>query len=158
MPLSYTSVDTILQTLPMVGSVSNISSAAIYAAADRAESIINAKLSNLYTVPVSGSPPILTTVATDFAIYRLLSRRFVTQDKPNKSALPDAYKEAMDLLDQLAAGEISLLDSSGSAISANAAAGVPWSNTMTYEPTMNELDPAQQQIDPGKVDDLLSSQ
>lgn len=149
----YTTVDKLLVTLPMVGSITSISSADLAAFIDDADAIINAKLAKQFTVPVSGAP-LLNSLAADIALARLLTRRVFTQEQANKSTWPDEYKAALETLDKIASGEITLVSSAGTVISAASAEGGVWSNTMGYVPTFNEDDPATNFIDSDKLLDI----
>jgi phage gp36-like protein len=154
MALNYTTVEKILVTLPMVGSVTSITSAVLEAFAGQAEALVDAKLAKAFTVPVSGSPPLLEMLSTDIALYRLLTRRMFTQEQINKSDWPDRYKESLDTLDKLVEGELQLLTTSGDLIAPAQASAQAWSNTQTYEPTFNELPMEMQDIDANEMADL----
>ena len=88
---------------------------------DRAESVINSAISRLYSLPfITGTtttnvPPILRTLAEDIACYYAL-RSAYTQDGASKNPYLDAYKTALDQLEDLAEGEIKLADTSGSLV------------------------------------------
>ena len=101
----------------------------------------------------STPPPLLTMIATDLALYRTLSLRLFTQEQINKSPWVDKFKEAMELLDEIAAGEIPL-EVDGEIVDANAANLKIASNTQGYVPTFAEDDAMQQQVDPDKLDDI----
>ena len=154
--LSYTSVEKMLETLPSVGSVTSITSSTLYSFAWDAETIVNAKLSKLYVVPVVGAPPVLAPISTDIALYRLLTRRIFTQEQLNKSDWPDRYKESMDLLDKIASGEVSLVSSGGAVISGGVITGEPWSNTLNYSPTFQEDSFESSVVDPDKLDSIVN--
>lgn len=152
----YTTVDNIVRGYPAVGSITSMSSEAIATLfVVPVESLINAKLSKLYAVPVSGSPPLLEMIARDIAMYRILSRRMYPQERASKSDWPDRFKESMDILDQIASGEVPLLTASGTAIGQLTTTGaVPWSNTYTYTPTfLDDGDEIGAVIDTDKQDD-----
>ena len=150
----YTTVNKLLTTLPMVGSVTSISSADLAAFIDDADATINAKLAKQYTVPVSGAP-LLDSLAADIALARLLTRRVFTQEQANKSTWPDEYKKALDTLDDIASGKLALVTGSGTIIAATSNEGEVWSNTMDYVPTMNEDDPGTNYIDGDKLTGIL---
>ena len=154
MPPFYTTVNKLLRTLPMVGSVTSISSADLASFIDDADAMINSKLSKLYTVPVSGAP-LLDSLAADIALARLLTRRIFTQEQANNSAWPAEYRKALKTLDEIAKGEMPLLTSSGTVIAATSREGEVWSNTMLYTPTFNEDDPGTNYIDDNKLMEIL---
>jgi phage gp36-like protein len=150
----YTTVNKLLLTLPMVGSVTSITSADLASFIDDADAIINSKLSKQYTVPVSGAP-LLDSLAADIALARLLTRRIFTQEQANNSTWPDEYKKALDTLDAIANGEMTLVTSAGTIIAAASTEGGVWSNNMNYVPTMNEDDPGTNYIDSDKLTGIL---
>jgi phage gp36-like protein len=82
---------------------------------DRAESVINSSVSRLYSLPFANVPPILRTLTEDIACYYAL-RSAYTQDGASKNPYVDAYKVAMDSLDDIAQGKIKLADTSGSLV------------------------------------------
>ena len=153
---SYTSVNRIYQQLPAIGSMTTLSSAQVLTFVEDAENEINARLAPLYTVPVTGSgvPPILETLATNMAQYRILSRRVMTQEKLKESGWVDRFKEDSELLQKIADGGISLVDSSGTIIAGRTDQREVWSNTKDYLPTFTELGDLDQVQDPDKIDDL----
>ena len=155
MGLSYTSVDKMLGTLPAVGSMTTVMSADLFTFAADAEGLVNAKLSRLYTVPVVGGPPVLGTLATDIALYRLLALRLFTQEQLNASPWVDRYKEAMDILDDIAAGEITLVTTAGGVVE-GVTTGEPWSNTLDYTPTFAEDAFESSVVDPDKLDAIAN--
>ena len=147
--MDYTSVDEIKDACPLIGSVTTITSATIARFAVAAEAIVNAKLSTLYTVPVSGAP-VLAVISTDITVYRIL-RRVFTQEQMNKSAWVDSYKEADELLDKIASGEVALVLDDGTVVT-ESSAGQPWSNTLSYDQTLNEGPLENMQVDQLKLD------
>lgn len=148
----YTSVEQVQNTLPKaVQSSTQVDSSAISHFIDQAESIVNGTIGGVYSVPVSGSPPMLQTISTDLAIYRLLRRQF-TQDQRNTSDWVEQFKAAKEDLKDIAEGKLTLVDSAGDIITVGGA-GV-WSNTMDYTPTMDEDSFTRHHIDPDKLDDI----
>ena len=150
----YATIERMLTIEPMLGSVTTLTSGALGAFLADAEAEVNAALAQRYTVPVSGSPPILASIATDIALYRVLSRRIFTQDRLKDSVWPGVFKEARDLLAKLANGELLLYNSSGSTIEAESANDMPWSSTEDYHSTFHEGPLSTQIIDREKLDDL----
>ena len=155
---TYTDVSRCYATVPAVGSATSVQSNEMAFFIENAEGIINAKLAKLYTVPVlinSVAPPVLTAIATDLALYRALALRMFTQEQINKSVWPDRFKEAMELLDEIAAGEM-LLVASGSVLETDSSRIKLESNTQGYTPTFNEDSFLQSTQDPDKLDDIAN--
>jgi phage gp36-like protein len=149
--VSYSTVENILTTLPNVQSRSNITSSDIAEFLSRGETIINAKLAKSYALPFTTPIPILETISTDIGAYLLLSRRFFAQEKTNSSPWPDRFKEAMGLLDEIAAGEMALVDANGNVIAASDNVMPVWSNTKNHHPTFYEDHVLNQILDRDKV-------
>lgn len=72
----------------------------------QAETIINAKLAGTATVPFTGTAPaIITFIAASIWAYRIYRHREVMTIPP---PIEDDYKMAMEMLDQIVAGEIEI--------------------------------------------------
>lgn len=156
MALSYTTVARIRQQHPLIGSMTTLSSNQIFEFTTDAEAMINAKISKQYTVPVTdvSVPPLLTTIATDLSVYRILTQRVFTQERLKDSVWPDRFKEAQDILDEIADGKIALTEVDGSLVPTRSDVADVWSNTKDYEPTFTELGDLDHVVDPDKIDDL----
>lgn len=154
-PVSYTTVETVLEMMPSIGSITTITSATIALFAGQAEARINAALSQQYLIPITGRIPVIEAVAADLTLYGLLAKRVFTGEQMNKSDWPDRFKEAVGLLDKIASGEMELLDSSGSSIAVRETGGAElWSNTMNYTPTFLEDDPERSYVDTAKLNEM----
>lgn len=151
---NYTNPLLLRQTLPMIGSVTTVQSADLSLIITAAESVINAKLSRVYAVPVNPAPPVLETIATDLSLYRLLALRLYTQEQMNNSVWPDRFKEANEVLDKIATGEIPLITASGTTIPAGAGTAAIFSSTLRYQPTFTEDCPENSSVDPEKLTDI----
>jgi phage gp36-like protein len=159
---SYTTVDRVLQADPQIGSVSDITSSQIATVfiAD-AEAMIDSYLAKYYTTPVSAANvtfPVLTAIATDITIYRILSHRVFTQERLKNSVWPDRFKEGIAWLEGIAQGGVTLVgvnSEGGGVVQPDIATNVEmWSNTIGYHPTMSELDEEYSTVDSEKIDDL----
>lgn len=151
----YTTVARIYDVLPRLETdVTDLTSAQIVGFIEDAEAEINAMVANLYTVPIAGGPPLLRAVATDMALYRILSRRLFTQERLQNSVWPDRFKEAQDLLKEIASGKTPLVDSGGTLVGNRRDVARVESNTMNYHQTFSELGGLDHFIDPDKIDDL----
>lgn len=155
MAVTYTTVDRIKQELPMVSSLTTVSSAQIAAFIENTDAVINGMIALNYTVPATGSgvPPLLQTICSDGVIYRIL-RRVFTQERLRDSNWPSQYKDSMDLLRQIAQGEIPLVDGSGNVLDASTAQAPITSNTKGYLPTFHEGRWSEQVQDSDKIEDI----
>lgn len=143
LPCSYSTVAKIHDVYPMIGSVTNITSAHVAGAIGAEQAFVDAKLGARYAIPFSPVPPLVETIVTDLATYRLLTQRVFTQERMNESAWPDAFARGVGLLDALAAGSMSLVSGSGTVIGESTAGGIGgevWSSTMTSSMTFGEGD------------------
>lgn len=154
LPVSYTTVSLMLMTVPAAGSVTAITSAHFAEYGGRAQALVNAKIARMYDLPFTLTPPLIEAITTDIACYYLLTRRVFTQSQMNESEWPDRFKEAADWLDEVARGELSLVDSADDLVEVRADIAQAWSDKMGYHPTFSELGDLEQVVDPDKVDDL----
>lgn len=153
-PVSYTSCS-LMMTLPEIGSNSTITSQHLLTFAGMAESLINAKISRQYALPLTVDVPILQTIATDLAIYNTLTGRLYTAERMKSSAWPERYKQAMDILKEISNGTLQLLDSSGSIVAARTDINEVWSDKMDYIPTFHEGNITDSIQDEDKIDNEL---
>jgi phage gp36-like protein len=138
LPVSYTSVEYIRKTCPEIGSLSNVTSELLSHCAGKAEAEINGRINKRYTLPISGDVPLLTVLSTDLAIYYVLSRRPLVGPQSKGDPWLQKFKEARDILDKVADGEVQLINSSGSAIAQNVSVMQFWSTTKDFKPTFDE--------------------
>ncbi len=153
MGVTYTDVDRVFDTLPDLKTDTDLTSAHMVIFIEDAEADINAKLRSKYDVPVLGEVPLLKSIATDCSIYRVLSRRIFTQERLENSVWPDRYKECVETLDALAKGELTLVDSAGTIISADTTAESFQSTTKGDHQTFWEGGDFEQIQDSDKISD-----
>lgn len=151
-PASYSTVENVLEALPSVGSVTNITSAVIAQFIGRTDALINAKISRQYALPIAGDVPILQTLSLDITLYNILAKRLYAGEQLSKSPWPDRYKEALDVLEEIAAGTLPLTTTSGAALPASTTLGQVWSSTEDYLPTMTEDDMTLSLVDTYKIE------
>lgn len=149
---TYATVEDLLRVLPSVGSVTTITSANLMGFIEDTEALVNAKISKLYTPPLSGSA-LLRRITIDMTLARVLTLRVFTQEQANKSVWPTEYKEAYKLLDQISEGKLELTTDSGTQFPLKSDGGIVWSNTMDYQPTFGEDDEVLHGVDENKLED-----
>lgn len=159
MALSYTSVDLIQLLHPAVEKATTISSNQVYQYALGAEAIVDGKIAKLYTVPATGTgvPGLLTTIATDLTVYRILGQRMLQGATAKEDPWVNRFKETMDLLDQIASGKLLLVGDNGVVLEQRGDLFEVWSNNMDYLPTFNEDGRVNQVQDPSKIENILSN-
>ena len=150
----YTTVDTVYNELPKLRGVTNLSSGDVNRTIGYSQAIVDAYIAKAYTVPVAGTVPLLESITTDIALYRLL-RRFMTSDINKDSPWVERYQESFDVLKAIAMGMITLVDSAGSVVTGRTTGpSSPYSNTKGYYQTHHEGDWYNHFIDPDKIDDI----
>jgi hypothetical protein len=150
----YTSFNELKELYPKIDSLS-LSTANIHGIyVSKAEGYIHSKLAKMYTVPFTSSniPPLVKSISQDLSMYYIL-RRIYTQNKKDKNPWIDEWKLAIDILDELASGEMVLVDNSGEVISARTDQTQIWSNVTDYKPTMDHRGPEWQRVDPDRLED-----
>ena len=155
-PRYYASVEDVLQTVPSIGSLSNVNSATIASFIGQADAYINARLASAYTVPLdtsSVSYPLINVFSADLAVFRMLSRRVFTGEKVNKSQWVDRFSEVNSQLNEMAMGSLLLIDSSGTVLPRDSYT-LPWSNTMNYITTFDVGDSFWQDVDEQRKTDI----
>lgn len=150
--VSYTSVALMQMTLAEIGSISTMNSSTMLHHASMAETLINAKLAKKYTLPFTTHIPILETLATDLAIYNVLTSRITI-----KAEHPwfQRYKGALKVIDEIVKGDMNLLTSTGVVITERNDVGEIWSNKESYLPTFHEGSQEDQIQDANKIQDGL---
>lgn len=154
LPVSYTTVSLCYETLPDLRSATNVESKVVYAHAGRAQAIVNAKVVKRYNLPFSLTPPLIESITTDLTIYSVLAKTAIIANTTEDGPWPKAYKECMDLLNEIALGTLVLVDSAGAVISQRTDQMIARSSSEDYVPTFSELPPEQSTIDSDKIDDL----
>ena len=126
---------------------------------DRADNLVNAKISNRYNVSgfnTSGSvPPVLRTLSEDITAYYSY-RSLFSSDGQNDNEWTDKCKDAIDILNEIREGTMDLVDSSGSMIATRASATVDdiGSTTEDWTATFGEDDPLSWVVDSDKLDSI----
>jgi phage gp36-like protein len=151
----YADVDALYVTCPMLKDVTDLTSAALCDSfIAGAEALIDGRLAKAYQVPVTPVPPLLRTLATDIAAYRVLSQRIFLAATPADSPWPNRFAESLKLLEDLADGKLALVDANGAVIAGSTSAPAATSSTERYNATFNEGSVARQHVDPGKLQAL----
>ena len=154
MAYNYSNVSLMMVSYPYIGSLTTVTSANMAMCVRDAEAVINAKLGDLYTVPVAGSPPVLETIATTMAVYDILIKFMTTAGSIKDHPWHKKYENMLIMLDKLASGDMTLINSAGTTIDGDSSSPQVWSNTMNYQPTFADgLSVVQAHVDPDKIDD-----
>ncbi len=156
--VSYTTFSFMATTLAEIGSIgSSLTSGVAALHASGAQNEINAKIAHRYVLPFTTDIPLLTTLCTAMAIYKILTGRIIIQEED--TWVERCSKDPPMLLDSIAEGKTRLLTSSFDLVDMRtdaAAGGAAFSNNMKYDPTHTELPWTQHIQDPDKIDDLES--
>jgi len=154
LPATYTDYETIYHTLPDVG-LNGITPEQVSVAAGEAEAEINGNLAGRYSLPIGSAVPLLTSIATDIAIYKILTSLPFTAEQPTgqlRAAWLDRYRAAVAMLLRLASGDLALVDVAGALIAQAPGAGSAFSTTMNYVPTFGESADQGFTVDRDKID------
>ena len=157
LPSSYSSVTRINSAFPMISSVTNVTSAIIAQYIGDVEAEINGRIAGRYALPLTVECPILTAIATREAIYRIAVQRALVQFPPAQQGqhpMQVQHRDDQKLMDQIAAGSIKLVDSSGAQIAAEVTNTEFYSTTKTYVPTFHEGAWTDMVRDQNKLDDI----
>lgn len=158
-PVSYTSVSRVNSAYPPIGSVTNITSGVVHQFAGDVEAEINAKVSKQYALPFTVEVPLLTAIATRETIYRIAVQRLLVQfpaAQQGQHPLQVQHKDDLKLLQQIADGELQLVDSSGAVVAVDATQIEVYSTTKNFEPTFHEGSMIDTIQDKDKLDSILS--
>lgn len=152
----YTSFEKVRLLGPTWFASSSITQAQVHQNyASKAESYIEGKLANKYTVPFTSSnvPPLVESMSTDLTFY-YIGRRFFTQTDKDKNPWINTYKNDVDeILKDIMKGNTVLVDVNGGIIDVRTDQQEIWSNVSGYNPTMDHRDETEQRIDPDKIQD-----
>ena len=149
---TYTTVPNVLSLYPRVGSLATVNSSSISFYIDQAENEINGYLANNYTLPFSSSPPMITTLSTEYSLVKILERFFTQEVGSTNAWVEERKKYIVDTLNKINDGTLGLVTSSGELIVYNSGDTI-FSNTMNYTPTFTMLDETLQQIDSDRLED-----
>src|ERR1043166_4029413 len=150
LPVSYTSASLMLQTLP-AEQLGNLTQTELLFFAGEAESEINANIANCYDLPFTVDIPLLTTLATDIAVYKVLSRRAFSASRPPAGPFLDRYKEALAMMFRICEGNLPLLSAAGAIIPFTEAGNGAFSTTKNFIPTFWEGAESLQFVDQDKI-------
>lgn len=143
----YTSLERIYETLPQLKTQAvTITTSEVALQAISAEAYVDAKLARLYGPASRLEAPLLSEIATDLTIYKVVVKRLFTPKQLASSPWPDRYKAAEEILCKLADGTLPLTDASGEVITPDGGtSGEVWSDKSGYDPTFfegrDEFDP-----------------
>ncbi len=156
---SYTNVAKVLALYPAVGSATNVTSGTIFEYVTAATDEIDAKLAQLYALPIPNGVPLLQTLATRLATADLMTWRalaHVGADQQGKSPFFARLKECRDLLDRLALGNTVMLDSLGGIVPTLGKQFAP-TTTRGFQPTFQEDSWVDAVVDPSKLDAIAGN-
>lgn len=123
------------------------------------EALILGRVAKLYprSALFPNLPPVLHAIATREVIYRVSLSRLMTSFPPSqtgKATIQVQHDEDVKLLQEIADGDMPLLDSSGELIAPSLGNVELYSTTMDYNPTFHEGDRLEQVQDTDKLDDI----
>lgn len=118
----------------------------------RADSVIDAKLAGIYSVPFETTPPVIETISTYLSAYYVGITLF-TRDRGNENKWIDKLKEeAVELLKAVIEGSLIVVNSSGGELT-RTTSGVK-SNTKDYTPIFDVDDIENSAVDADRLSDI----
>ena len=148
----YGSVKGVIELHTKIQTVTTITSDIIDNILDRTEARINIRIAHLYTIPVGGGPPALKDIAETLTVGVILRRFHPTAD-------PDPaerwLKDGNELLELIATGSATLVQSNGTTLKPTAATNEIFSNKSTFVPVYSQLSEIEAVIDPDLVEEEL---
>lgn len=118
---------------------------------DRAEAQIHASLANKYALPFSPTPPYVTKIVEDIAVYNILRATGMRQGQMNEYQAE--FEKAVKDLEMIAKGDIALTFESGTTV-AILASNRMLSSSENHELIMNIDDPRNWNISKNEADDV----
>jgi len=149
-PSSYSSVLDVYALSPEIGSVTNITSRDIQYFIGQAELMMNAKISDLYSLPFVGTNiPQLSMISNHITVYNLYAHRIYSHHTKEQSDIHLAkYKHAFKILDSVAEGSTPLIDDTFAVIPIKSeSTHSVWTNNSDDTPTFNERSFLSQEVD-----------
>jgi phage gp36-like protein len=117
---------------------------------ESADNYIDARLYQLYQVPFTSTPPIINIISTHLAAFYALRTLYVQSRTTDNDAWMTSFKNyAMELMGDILAGRVVLLDSSGNKLTKRSSRGMK-SSTIDYDPTFNNGKPEAWRVDENK--------
>lgn len=156
LPITITSTGAVLNAQPLIASASAVTSAQLALHLGQAEALVWGYTAKRYAVPITPTPPILESICIDLAVYGVLVKQAILANSLEDSPWPDRYKEAMDMLKDVASGMLPLLTSSGALVTQQGNYVSSFSRP-SYQPTFTELPFEFAYLDPDKAEALLAS-
>lgn len=155
MTTSYTNASLVQAVFTSLGSISTLTDSVILLHAGQAEAYINAKIAKKYTLPFTQHIPILETLATDLAIYNILTTRISLRTEAGTHPWFQRFKQAMDTLNEIVDGTMVLVGTDSVIMPLRSDNTEAYSNTMDYNPTTFEGPLELQHLDPSKLESSL---
>lgn len=156
---SYTTVGEIQSAYPPITSVTALTSAVISQAfIGGVEAEINGKISKRYSLPLALPAPLLSAIALRESIYRISMSRLmssVPSAQTGRATVTILHEADQKLLEEIANGDVQLLDNSMQVIAADIGQTEIYSTTMNFNPTFHEGPWVNQVQDWDKLDAIL---
>jgi hypothetical protein len=149
----YTTVERVRNQIRFMGSVSNVASGTIDQFIVENESVIDAKLSNLYAVPfgVNSVPPVIQTIATKVSAITLFDHIGI-EERDTKQLHIERLEKFWELLGKIADGSLTIVDSSGTEVSQSTANINILSTNKDFKPVFDMRDAEDWRVDPDLID------
>ena len=149
--MAYSTVNGFLTVYPKLNGIGPDQIGAFLA---RGAATIDGYLAGAISVPVTPAPPLLVSIEQDLAYVGILKRNTVEASKD--STLKDLYDEAIQKLEDIRDGKITLLSSTGAALSPSVGSAI-WSSAEGMVPTFGVSDIEDARVDSDRLEDEASA-
>jgi phage gp36-like protein len=145
--MSYSTVNEFLTVYPKLNGIGPDQIGAFLA---RGAATIDGYLAGAIAVPATPSPPLLVSIEQDLAYVGILKRNTVEASKD--TTLKDLYDEAIQKLEDIRDGKITLLSSTGAVITTGQRVQI-WSSVEGYVPTFGVSDIEDAWVDSDRLEE-----
>lgn len=150
----YCTVDLLIDFVPMLNSISTVTSAHLLRVIQLSEGEINGKLAPKFTVPITTSMDVtyLTDMTLNLSSYKALRRHFQQTHQNVSEWVKEYLDEYKFMVEQLLNDEIELVDVDNNVID-RGQHGEAASDTQDFQRTIFEGEPEEWRRDPERVKD-----
>lgn len=110
--MAYTT-EALVRAATGFASTTNITAATITAYIADADSVINASIADVYSLPLSETPEIIETISRHITVGLLYANEFGEESQATDKGWKGRLDWAMNILDRIASQKLKLRDSSG---------------------------------------------
>ena len=167
--MSYSNPTTTLALMPVLAQTTtsngySTSVAMLERNVTRADAWIDGKLSKRYSIPLNGAntstgavPPLVRTLSQELTMAWTYDSFFARDNQNTSEYADEKEKRVFDMLDQLQARKIDLVDTAGSLLAERDSSTKLTSTSAKYTPTFLEDSITSSRVDSSKIEDIQGS-